>query len=345
MRNKESTQMFGYSLATGSQIWGPTPQENPWMMYMYPNTGTQFNAANGLFYVYNMAGIVYCYNVTTGAPVWASSTNPCGVNAPYPNWPFGAAAGAKTAVIADGKIYLTTDEHSETLPVYQGWSTYCWDAYTGANLWNITGVFGTNPIIADGYMLTLNSMNQEIYSFGKGQSATTVSASPGSGNIITLQGTVTDQSPGQTCLGIPAAGTPAIADNDMSAWMQYLYLQYPKPTNATGVPVSLTYIDPNGNSYPVGSTVSDINGHYAYKFAPTLPGLYTVIATFGGSGSYYSSTAETSFTYAPSTSNTTPTPTATSMADTYFLPMSIAIILAIVIIGAILAVLMLRKHA
>ena len=344
MRNKESTQMYGYSLTTGSLMWGPTPKANAWDSFQYPNTGTQFNAANGLFYIYNMAGIVYCFNITTGAPVWASSTNPAGSDSPYPNWPFGAAAGSKIAVIADGKFYLTTDEHSETVPVYQGWGTYCWDAYTGANLWNITGVFGTNPIVADGYMLTLNSMNQQIMAFGKGLSATTVTASPGLGNVITLQGTVTDQSPGKTCIGIPTAGTPAIADKDMTAWMQYLYLQSPKPTDATGVPVKLSYIDPNGNSYDIATTTSDISGHYSYQFAPTIPGLYTVLASFGGSDSYYSSTSETSFTYAPTVSAATPSPAPVSTADSYFLPMSIAIILVIVIVGAILAVLLLRKH-
>lgn len=344
MRNKESTQMYGYSLTTGSLMWGSTPAENSWDSFQYPNTGAQFNAANGLFYMYNMAGIVYCYNITTGSLVWASSTNPAGSDSPYPNWPFGAAAGSKIAVIADGKIYLTTDEHSETVPVYQGWGTYCWDAYTGANLWNITGVFGTNPIVAGGYMLTLNSMNQQIMAFGKRQSGTTVTASPGLGNVITLQGTVTDQSPGTTCLGIPAAGTPAIADKDMTTWMQYLYLKYPKPTDATGVTVKLSYIDPNSNSYEIGTTTSDMNGHYAYQFAPTVPGLYTVIASFGGSDSHYSSTSETSFTYVSTASAPTPSPAPVSMTDLYFLPMSIAIILVIVIIGAILAVLLLRKH-
>jgi disulfide bond formation protein DsbB len=39
-----------------------------------------------------------------------------------------------------------------------------------------------------------------------------------------------------------------------------------------------------------------------------------------------------------------PTPTTASMADQYFLPVSIAIILAIVIVGAVLALLLLRKR-
>jgi hypothetical protein len=34
-----------------------------------------------------------------------------------------------------------------------------------------------------------------------------------------------DKSSGDTCLGIPAAGTPAIADESMSDWMEYLHKQ------------------------------------------------------------------------------------------------------------------------
>jgi hypothetical protein len=40
----------------------------------------------------------------------------------------------------------------------------------------------------------------------------------------------------------------------------------------------------------------------------------------------------------------TPTPTPASMADLYFLPLSVGMIIAIVVIGALLAVLILRKR-
>ena len=47
-----------------------------------------------------------------------------------------------------------------------------------------------------------------------------------------------------------------------TAWMEYLYENQAKPTNATGVPVSLSAIDPNGNLVTIGTTTSDINGNY-----------------------------------------------------------------------------------
>lgn len=348
MRIKETCQLFGYNLATGAQMWGPTASMANWMMFMPNAVGMQFGAAYGCIYVYGMAGIIYCYNSTTGALVFTAATAPSGLDSPYPNWPFAeTAASAETAVIANGEIICATDEHSESLPLYTGWATYCWNATTGAPIWNITGTFGNDCIIADGYMLTENVENQQIECFGKGLSATTVEATPGqnSNSQVLLSGTVTDQSPGQTCLGIPAAGTPAIADADMSAWMQYLYLQYPEPTNVTGVPVTLTEIDPNGNYYTIGNTTSDMTGHYSYTFTPNVPGTYKIIATFGGSGAYYSSSAETSYLFdLPPATTTVPTATPTSVANTYFVPAIAGIIIIIIIGFIVLALLMLRKR-
>ena len=162
---------------------------------------------------------------------------------------------------------------------------------------------------------------------------------------IQISGTVTDQSPGKTCLGIPAAGTPAIADDSMSQWMEYLYMQMPEPENAKGVPVTLSDIDPNGNCYIIGTTTTDVAGQYSYTFTPDVPGTYTIIATFDGSNSYFSSSAETQVTFVePPAAPATPTPAPASVADLYFLPMSIITIVAIVVIGALLALLMLRKY-
>ena len=79
-----------------------------------------------------------------------------------------------------------------------------------------------------------NAYDNRLYCYAKGLSATTVSAADTAipeGSSVLIKGTVTDQSPGKTCLGIPAKGTPAIADASMSEWMEYLYQQQPMPTN------------------------------------------------------------------------------------------------------------------
>ena len=70
----------------------------------------------------------------------------------------------------------------------------------------------------------------------------------------------------------------------------------------------------------------------------------TVISTFAGNNGYYGSNAEAAFAVDPVAATPTPQPTqVSSMADQYFLPMSIAIIIAIIVVGVII-VLTLRKQ-
>jgi len=49
------------------------------------------------------------------------------------------------------------------------------DAITGQGVWNITGSMSPGAI-ADGYLTASNSYDGYTYVFGKGQSATTISA-------------------------------------------------------------------------------------------------------------------------------------------------------------------------
>jgi hypothetical protein len=184
-----------------------------------------------------------------------------------------------------------------------------------------------------------NNYDGKLYCFSKGQTATTVTAPtlPSTiGSNILIQGTVTDQSPGQTAFNTPAAGTPAVSDDSMTAWMQYQYMQQPKPTNATGVTVTLTAVDPNGNTIPIGTTTSDSSGNYALSWpAPSIPGLYRVTASFAGTESYYSSTAGTSFTIAEA--SPTPTSAQANTNDQATTQMYIAVAAAAIIIAIAIA--------
>jgi hypothetical protein len=171
--------------------------------------------------------------------------------------------------------------------------------------------------IADGFLVAYNCYDGQVYCYGKGRSETSVSAPDVAvplGTPVLIKGTVTDQSPGDSCLGIPVAGTPAISDESMSDWMAYLYMQQPKPTDATGVKVRLTAIDPNNNWQDLGTAVSDDKGNFAISWMPPVPGVYTLTATFEGSNSYFSSDTGTSFLVseapkAEPTTTTTPEPT------------------------------------
>ena len=114
-------------------------------------------------------------------------------------------------------------------------------------------------------------------------------------------------------------------------------MQQSKPTNATGVKVVLSVIDPNNNAYEVGTATSDANGKYQMTFTPQVPGEYTLIATFPGSTSYYGSSAETAFVVEDAP---TPSPIAETIklppTEMYFVASTVAIILAIAIVGLLL---------
>jgi hypothetical protein len=127
--------------------------------------------------------------------------------------------------------------------------------------------------------------------------------------------------------------------------MEYVYMKQAKPTDATGVPVTISVLDSNGNYRDIGTATSDTSGTFAFTWAPDIPGDFTVIATFAGSGSYYPSNAETHFTASLPAATAVPVATAApSMADLYFMPSIVAIIVVLIIIVALLVVVLLRKR-
>jgi hypothetical protein len=158
--------------------------------------------------------------------------------------------------------------------------------------------------IADGYLIG-NSENDGIqYCFGKGQTATTVSApqtTVAAGTSILIQGTVMDQSPAQP-------NTPAISDADMGAWMDYVHMQKPLVGTITGVPVKLSAIAPDGTVIDIGTVTSDSAGLFKKMWSPPSQGAYTIVANFTGSESYWSSAAETAIGVGPASSSGSTSP-------------------------------------
>jgi hypothetical protein len=253
--------------------------------------------------------------------------------------------------IADGKIYLYTTEHSPTQPLYRGPTLRCISATDGTEIWKILD-YGGGTAIADGLLVKYNNFDNQIYCYGRGLSGTTVAASPEisvHGNSVMIKGTVTDQSPSgrrdtNGLIDFTLKGTPAISDKDMGPWMEYLFMQQAKPENAKGVEVSLTEIDPNGNTIEIGKVTSDMNGNYAIPFTPEVPGLHQIIANFQGSKAYGPSTATTYL----SVSEAPPQPTAEPLlasppTEMYILGTGVAIIMAIAILG-VLMLLAIRKR-
>ena len=163
-----------------------------------------------------------------------------------------------------------------------------------------------------------------------------------------IRGSVTDVSPGTNDDAITLRfpnGVPAMSDASQSVWMGYVYKQFVRPTNATGVDVMLSVIDANGNYREIGTATTDSSGEYSLQWTPDIEGKYTVIATFAGSGAYYASYDQTAI--GVDAAAPTPAPTAEpvqSTADMYFVPAVAGIIVAIAIVGAILAILLLKKR-
>ncbi|MEJ2243678.1 MAG: hypothetical protein P8X87_03965, partial [Candidatus Bathyarchaeota archaeon] len=128
------------------------------------------------------------------------------------------------------------------------------------------------------------------------------------GSSVQITGTAMDVSPGTQDLARTmrfANGVPAIADEDMSEWMLYVYKQFEQP-NVDGVEIVLAAIDPNGNYMDIDRTTSDMYGNWALAFKPEMEGTYQIIAMFEGSGAYFGSTATTYVTVDPAPTPATP---------------------------------------
>ena len=334
---KQTMQRWGYSLKDGTLLWGPTPSEGAMNFYGI-NSDTYYGKILGVGY----AGTLYAYDAQTGELLWTYNDT-----APAYESPYGDNFPLSIAFVCDEKVYLYSTEHSPTKPL---WRPYfiCVNITDGTELWKLQN-YNMGAAIADGYIITASNFDNNIYCIGKGPSATVVTASPKvsvHGSSVLVEGLVTDVSPGTTKLAQTTRfpnGVPAISEDDQEAWMEYLYEQQTMPENAAGVEVKLETLDPNGNFYEIGTTTSDANGMYSYAFTPEVPGLYTIIATFEGSNSYYGSHAETAINVeeAPQASPT-PTPPPASMTDTYVIGFGSAALIAIIIIGVIL--ILLRKR-
>ena len=339
MLSLETDNVWCYSLDTGSQLWGPVNTKNQMDYY-----GLSTSIVYGKVFTYGYGGVLTAYNAQTGAYLWNYTAKNIGFESPYGNYPLNLGC------IADGKLYMYSTEHSPTKPQWRGSMIRAINASNGAELWTIES-WANNPIIADGYLITLNTYDNQIYCYGKGPSVTSVTASPEVSNFgdrVLIKGNVLDNSAGTKQDQISARfphGVPAMSDQDQKAWMECLYEDQPTPTNATGVLVTINVVDSNGNYRPIGTAMSDSNGVFSLSWKPDISGDYAVIAAFEGSEAYYPSHAETAFTV--SEANPTPTQSQSqiaSMTDTYFIPAIIGLFVFVAIIGAVLILLMIRKR-
>jgi hypothetical protein len=342
--HRTTMQWYGYSIYTGDLVWGPIEQgTNPWGTIMTYES----SSADGVLYAVAVDG-VHAFDMTTGEKLWDFYADPSGTDfGGFNTYPFEGWGSPPT--IADGTAFAATG-NSHGVALYRGAELYAIDTDSGEKIWDINGFYeGTMPI-ADGILVAYNGYDNQIYAFGKGPSATTVEAPMTAitlGDKVVIRGTVTDQSAGTEQLELAARfpnGVPAIADEYMSAWMEYLYMQQSCPQMFNGVKVKLETLDPNGNFYEIGTVTSDASGMYKLLWEPPVPGEYTIIATFAGSESYFSSYAETAIGVTKASTaggQIEPEPTEAPLLST---EMAIIIAAVIVALAVILGFFILRKR-
>jgi hypothetical protein len=347
----QTTKFYAWSATDGHYLWTTPISETYLNFYGWTELGERpVIIGYGKMISAGVSGTVYCYDLKDGSLSWTyDAVDPYSEVLWNNNW------WQFPLFITDGKFYSGHTEHSANQPMPRGGPFICLNVTTGELIFRANGLFrqslwGGEAIIGDSIIATQDTYDTRVYAIGKGPSATTVSAGPKTtveGSSVVVEGMVTDISPGTQQYSRTARfpnGVPAVADENQSDWMLYVYKQFARPADAVGVEVVISVLDPNNNCYEVGRATSDASGFYHLSFTPPVPGDYTVYATFAGSKAYYGSSAETAITVDSAPAATPgPTPTPAPMTDTYILGSTIGIIVAIIVVGLLLF-LLLRKR-
>ncbi len=292
--SKETITYHAFSLTNGTLLWTTEPEG--YLAFYDKWYGPAYGY--GKFFTGRVSGVVTCYDLETGEVEWTYD-----VRDKYSEMTWGNNFHITYHFLADGKICLSYAEHSPINPIPRGGPLVVLDVENGTVLWQLSWVnnwWGGHVMIGDSTMVGLNGYDNRLYAIGKGPSATTVSIQNdviSFGSSVMIKGTVMDVSPGTEEAALQLRfpnGLPAVADESMTDWMQYVYMQFPRPEDVEGVKVFLKIQDPNGDWYSATVT-TDENGAFSHMWTPAIAGEYQVTAMFEGSKSYYASQATTAF--------------------------------------------------
>ncbi len=365
----ETFEWLGYSVDTGDLVWGPVKgAENDFSYYGSGRGGGQLGfVAYGNLYTQGFGGEICAFDMSDGKLLWRYNNTNSGDETVWGNYPIFIMA------IADGKVYAFNNEHSPNYPLYKGERVSCINAETGAEIWTLLGWAGqaggpgtSTGILADGFLVYYNYYDNQIYTVGKGPSATSLIIQDDAisrGESVMIKGFVTDESAGakkKVATG-EFNSVPAVADSSMGQWMEYIYMQKPIPANVQGVQVTLMATYPDGSSHEIATVEADMSGMFKKLWTPPTEGEYTITATFGGSASYWPSYAETAIGVGTATTSAQPSGSAqptgspgTSAApttqapppeggDQTFLYVAVAAVVIIIVIVAAAVLLKRRK--
>ncbi len=338
----------GYSLATGGLLW--TTSLSPFDPYDSIG-GYMATLAGGTLYLAGFGGDIWSINMLSGKINWYTNTTnlqgPAGYDSPYGVWPlWGFANGG----IANGVLFLA-EGHEYSPPLFHGTKQLAINCTNGQLVWSIDAFdVDSIPAFAYGVMTTINAFDNQIYNYAMGPSKTTVTVPNPTTDVnspIVITGRVTDISAGSQQEAVAANfpnGLPAVSDASMSPFMEAVYMQQPMPTNTTGVPVTISVLDSNGNYRTIGTATTNALGDFSFTWKPDIPGDFTVYATFAGTQSYYGSSASAALhASAPAATATAQPVAAQPPTDMYIAAAGIAIIIAIAIVGIVLAT-MIKKR-
>jgi len=348
----EQGYMMAWDLYSGKLAWQSDPFDYPWAE---PGFGAYGIASAYGLVIRNSYDGIYAFNWSDGSLAWkykAYAWSP--YETPYIDENGQAVYSWNVdSYIVDGKYYAYNTEHSATNPITRGWSMHCINCTTGEKIWSVAlpGASSKHETdigaIADGY-LTLFGSDGYLYCFGKGKSATTVTAPDvvmPKGNGIVIKGTVLDLAPAQP-------GTPCVSKDSMALQMEYVHKQMPingiwGNETVIGVPVALTAIASDGSVIDIGTvTTNGYYGTFSMAWTPPDEGTYEILASFAGDDSYGSSSAATAVSVGPAPEPITFPEQPQQVIPDYTMTIigaAIAIIIAVAIAVA-LAVLILRKR-
>ena len=345
--NVVNNKVDGFNIRTGAKVWSSTLETPSGTTNTYDSFGFKGAAVGDKLLLFGLGGDIWAYNSQTGKELWYTNTTQLigdsGIETPYGTWPLWVfSSQAYTPEVA----YLAVG-HEYNPPLFHGAQLLAINMTDGSLIWSELGTYIRSVAIANGVLLSLNAYDNQIYAFGKGPTKMTVTA-PSVGvtteTPIRITGTITDVSAGvaqsEVAKNFPN-GVPCVSDACQSKWMEHVYQDQPMPGNVTGVLITLSVLDQNGNYRTIGTTTSSANGAFGYTWTPDIAGDYTLYASFEGSNSYWPTSAETSFYAGEPPPTATPQPPAQqSMADQYFLPaiagLFIAVIICIVMVGLVL---------
>jgi len=364
LANMAPATAYAFDARTGQKAWAQQLRDKDGgLPHGYTVFGLRsLNGPNASIALIGFGGDIWCLNTANGNVVWQTTTNYVlgnpGLETPYATWPLWVFSSQ----CADNNFAYITVGHEYNPPLFHGAQILAFNWTNGDLAWKVLDTSVTSTSIAYGIMLSLNAYDNMLYAFGKGPSSMTVSV-PSVGvttaTPMIISGTITDVSPGTRAIVQPDVtmtkqnevalrfpnGLPCVSDNSQSLWMEYVYQQQPLPTNTTGVPVTISVVDSNGNFREIGQTTS-VDGTYSLTWTPDISGDFQIIASFAGSHSYYPSSAVGHFYASDVAASAGPTSTPPSgVATTTDLITYMAIgVIVIIIAIAIVGVLLLRKH-